>query len=295
MAKDTSPISCLTNEKVYVKFVPKENAMAGNNPKHILYGGMAESSTRTYVVPMLRSGQLKDVLTKNEKAFLESYLGLEDNALSVYNLENNFWKKFKVTVRKDGETLKLSDGMDYIRYKVLLANSELIAPSMQALEDRPKSTYEFVLVKENETINADKARLDSRKLAYKVWGKLDEDADTLRVIIETIGRQPVSSATSLEEMNIMVEKLIDKDPKHFLRVAEDEFLPTKVLIRNGIEAGVIINRGGQLYMRDNNEPLCENGEPTLNVAAGYLNMPKHQNTKLLIEDKVKEYKANLKK
>jgi hypothetical protein len=48
-------------------------------------------------------------------------------------------------------------------------------------------------------------------------------------------------------------------------------------------------------MRDNNEPLCEKGEPTLNVAAGYLNMPTHQNTKLLIEDKVKEYKANLKK
>jgi hypothetical protein len=295
MAKEEKMISCLSNETVSVKFIPKENAMAGNDPRHVLYGGMAESSTRTYVVPMLRSGQLKDVLTKDEKAFLEAYLGLEDNALSVYNIENNFWKKFKVTVKKDGETLKLSDGMDYIRYKVLLANSDLIAPSMQALEDHPKSTYEFVLVRENEALDADKNRIDARKLAYKVWGKLDSDADTLRVIIETIGRQPISSATTLGDLNVMVEKMIDKDPKHFLRVAEDEYLPTKVLIRNGIEAGVIVNRGGQLYMRDNNEPLCENGEPTLNVAAGYLNMPKNQNTKLLIEDKVKEYKNNLKK
>lgn len=295
MAKEEKMISCLTNERVLIKFVPKENAMAGNNPKHLLYGGMAESSTRTYVVPMLRSGQLKDVLTKNEKAFLEAYLGLEDNALSVYNIENNFWKKFKVTVRKEGESLNLSDGMDYIKYKVLLANSDLIAPSMQALEDFPKSTYEFVLVRENEKIDASKARVDAKKQAYKVLGKLENDGDTLRVIIETIKRQPVSSSTTIDVLNVMAEELVDADPKHFLKVAEDEYLPTKVLIRNGIEAGVILNRGGQLYMRDNNEPLCENGEPTLNVAAGYLNMPKHQNTKLLIEDKVKEYKETLKK
>lgn len=295
MANKENLISCLSNETVLIKFVPKENAMAGNDPRHVLFGGMAESSTRTYVVPMLRSGQLKDVLTKSEKDFLENYLGLENNALSVYNIDNNFWKKFKVTVRKDGETLKLSDAMDYIRYKVLLANTDLIAESMQVLEDKPKSTYEFVLVRENERLNATKGKVDAKKEAYKVWGKIDNDADTLRVIIETIKRQAVSSQASIDELNVMVEQLVESDPKHFLRVAEDEFLPTKVLIRNGIEAGVIVNRGGQLFMRDNNEPLCENGEPTLNVAAGYLNMPKHQQVKLFIQDKVKEYKENLKK
>ena len=295
MAKDEKMISCLSKDRVLIKFVPRENAMAGNDPKHVLYGGMAETSTRTYVVPMLRSGQLKDVLTKDEKSFLESYLGLEDNALSVYNVENNFWKKFKVTVRKEGDSLDLSDGMDYIRYKVLCANSDLIAPSMQALEDRPKSTYEFVLIKESESVGASKAKIDTKKEAYKVWGKIDDKADMLRVIIETLTRKPVSSAASVDTLNVTVESLIEKDPKMFLKVANDEYLPTKVLIRNGIEAGVILNRGGQLYMRDNNEPLCEKGEPTLNVAAGYLNMPTHQNTKLLIEDKGKEYKANLKK
>lgn len=295
MAKDEKMISCLSKDRVLIKFVPKENAMAGNDPKHVLYGGMAETSTRTYVAPMLRSGQLKDVLTKDEKSFLESYLGLEDNALSVYNIENNFWKKFKVTVRKEGDSLDLSDGMDYIRYKVLLANTDLIAPSLQALEDRPKSTYEFVLIKESESVGATKAKIDTKKEAYKVWGKIDDKADMLRVIIETLTRKPVSSAASVDTLNVTVEGLIEKDPKMFLKVANDEYLPTKVLIRNGIEAGVIINRGGQLYMRDNNEPLCENGEPTLNVAAGYLNMPKYQNTKLFIEDKVKEYKENLKK
>jgi hypothetical protein len=47
MAKEEKLISCLSKERVLIKFVPRENAMAGNDPKHVLYGGMAETSTRT--------------------------------------------------------------------------------------------------------------------------------------------------------------------------------------------------------------------------------------------------------
>jgi hypothetical protein len=93
-------VSCLKNEKVIIKHIPRENSMVGNNPKHVLYGGMAEGSTRTYVVPMLRNGQLVDVLTKDEKDFLEYYMGLEDNALSVHKVNDNFWKKQKVVLKK---------------------------------------------------------------------------------------------------------------------------------------------------------------------------------------------------
>ena len=293
MAKEEKLINCLTNEKVIVRFVPRENAMIGNNPKHVLYGGMAETSTRTYVVPQLRSGQLVDVLTKSEKAFLESYLGLEDDALSVYRTENNFWKKFKVILNKEDNVLDLSQGMDYIKYKVLLANKNLIAPNMQTLMDYPKATYEFVLIKESENESTAKMRIDSKKEAYKVWGKIDTDVDTMRVIVESLTRRPTSSSIGAEGLNKKIEELIDHDAKTFLKVAQDEYLPTKVLIRNAIEAGVINNRGGQLFMRDTNEPLCENGEPTMSVASAYLNMPKHNELKLLIEAKVEQYKKNL--
>lgn len=65
-------------------------------------------------------------------------------------------------------------------------------------------------------------------------------------------------------------------------------LKTKVLIKKSIEAGLISNRGNFLYLRSDNTPLCElNEEPTLNIAAKYLNSPKHQDIKFTLEAKTK--------
>ena len=289
-------INCLTNERVIVRFVPKENAMAGNNPRHAVYGGMADTSTRTYVVPQLRSGQLVDVLTKNEKAFLEHYLGMEDNALSVHKTEKNFWKSFKVILHKHDNILDLSQPMDYIKYKVLKANTNLIAPNLQAVQDLPKATYEYVLIKDSENVNAGLTKMDAKKRAYAIYGKIENDKDTMRVIVEALTRRPVSDTTTRDALAVEIDKLIDSNVKDFLRVAEDQLLPTKVLIRNAIEAGVIANRDGRLYLREANGdmPLCNNGEPTMSVAATYLNEPKHSETKMLIEAKVNQYKEKAK-
>ena len=83
-------VSCLRDEKICVRYVPRQSHMV-TDPKHILYGGMAETAIMTVSVPRLRSGVFADVLTKAEKAFLEQCLGLEEGALNVYNRENNFW------------------------------------------------------------------------------------------------------------------------------------------------------------------------------------------------------------
>lgn len=64
----------LRNERVIVKHVPKESALI-HNPKHINYGGMSEEASRWFTVPMLKSGQLVDVLTKTEKSYLEKAMG----------------------------------------------------------------------------------------------------------------------------------------------------------------------------------------------------------------------------
>lgn len=290
--KDEQLVSCLKNEKVVVKHIPRENSMVGNNPKHVLYGGMSEDSTRTYVVPQLRNGQLVDVLTKDEKDFLEEYLGLEDNALSVYNIENNFWKKQKVILRKDGNILDLSNPTDYIKYKILLHNSNVIAPNLESLQTNPKATYEYVMIREEEENKVNRRRIDATKEAYKEYGKIEDDRDILRVVIETLTAAPVAATMTLDSMVSKVDELIQHDAKMFLKVVKDPYLSTKVLIRNAIEAGVIVNRAGQLYLRDGGTPLCEKGEATLSVASAYLNEPKNQELRFTIEAKVNQYKES---
>lgn len=291
---DKQLVNCLRNERIIVRHVPKLTGMWGNNPKHILAGGMAEGAVRTFVVPRLSSGIFVNVLTDNEKAFLEEIMGLEYNALSVFKKVDNFWDDSndnginKVRLTKQDNYFNLADPEDYIRYKILLANKDFIAPSLQVLQDTPKATYQFVIISENEEVNMARKNMSTTMVCYKEFGKIENDIDTLRVIIETIDGRPTSQNAKLEFLQTRVNELIQTDSKIFLKVITDPLLSTKVLIKKSIEAGLISNRGNYLYIRKDNTPLCENNEePTLNIAAKYLNSPKHQEVKFSLEAALK--------
>ena len=288
VAVDEPIVNCLRNERVIIKHVPKETGIV-RDPKHILYGGMAEGAVRWLTVPRLTSGMYVNVLTNAEKACLEEVMGLEYNALSIYNKVDNFWDNYQVRLTKQDNFLNLADPDDYIKYKVLLANKDLIAPSLQDLEDHPKATYQFVIIHENEESQASKKKMNATMQAYMEFGKIQENADILRTIIETIDGRPTSKNSKIEFLQEKVGKLIQADARLFVRVATDPLLSTKVLIKKAIEGGLISNRGGMLYLKADGTPLCEdNEEPTLNIAAKYLNMPKHQELKFAIEAKLKK-------
>ena len=288
VAVDEPIVNCLRNERVIVKHVPKETGIV-RDPKHILYGGMAEGAVRWLTVPRLTSGMYVNVLTNAEKACLEEVMGLEYNALSIYNKVDNFWDNYQVRLTKQDNILNLSDPDDYIKYKVLLINKDIVAPSLQDLEDHPKATYQFVIIHENEESQASKKKMNATMQAYMEFGKIQENADILRTIIETIDGRPTSKNSKIEFLQEKVGKLIQADAKLFVRVATDPLLSTKVLIKKAIEGGLISNRGGMLYLKADGTPLCEdNEEPTLNIAAKYLNMPKHQELKFAIEAKLKK-------
>lgn len=287
-------VSCLRNERVIVRHIPKERGMV-TNPKHILFGGMAENATRTFVVPRLSSGMFVNVLTDSEKAFLEEIMGLEYNALSIYKKVDNFWDDSnengisRVRLTKQDNYLNLADPEDYIRYKILLANKDYIAPSLQALEDTPKVSYQFVIISEGAETQSAKDNMSATMKCYKEFGKIENDVDVLRTIIETIDGRPTAPTVKLEFLQTKANQLIQADSKIFLRVITDPMLSTKVLIKKSIEAGLIANRGNYLYLRSDNTPLCENNEePTLNIAAKYLNSPKHQDIKFALEAKLKQ-------
>ena len=286
-------VNCLRNEKVNVRFIAKARGMV-TDPRHVLFGGMAAGSKVQYTVPLLRSGGFADVLTKDEKKYLEYKLGLETNALSVHNRTNNFWDDAnehgigRVTLVKGDNPLDLSKPIDYIKYKILLANKDNVAPSIQALRDKPKATYRFVIINENDTAKAATAKVSLKAQAYMEFGKLNEDKDKMRVIIETIDGRPTSEDSKIEYLQGKIGELIESNTKIFLSVIRDPLLPNKVLIKKAIEAGIIAKRGNYLYLKDGNSPLCDNGqEPTLNIAAKYLDFPKNQEIKLSIEAKLK--------
>lgn len=290
----SEPVNCLRNEKVIVRFIPRPSMMV-QNPKHVLYGGMAENAIRAFVVPRYSStGSFVNVLTNNEKAFLEKAMGLEYNALSVYRKKDNFWDDSnpmgigRVILHKQDNYLDLSIPEDYIKYKILLANKDYIASSLQELEDRPKATYQFVIINENAEAHQNLNKMDTIKRCYMEYGKIENDFDTLRVVVELISGRPISSKVKLDYLQGKVNEYIQSDPRRFLATVKDELLPAKVLIKKCVEAGLIGMKNDAYYLREDNSPLCEiNENSTLNNAAKYISSVKRQELKYSLEAKLK--------
>lgn len=288
-------VNCLRNERVVVRFVPRETAMV-HNKNHILYGGMAETATRNFVVPRLTStGLYKNILTDDEKDYLEYVMGLEPNSLSIYRKNNNFWDDSnesgigRVTLHKQDNYLDLSNPADYIKYKILLANKDQIAPSLEELEERPKATYQFVIISENAETKSNLSRMEATAQCYMEFGAVKNEKDTLRVIIELLEKRPTTPQVKLDWLQNKINDYIQRDPRKFLSIITDNLLPAKVLIKRGQEAGLISWRNNLYYLRQDNSPLCEMGEEsTLTNAARYITSPKHQEIKYLLEAKLKE-------
>lgn len=284
-------ISCLRNERVIARFIPRESSMVPN-PKHVFYGSMADNAVRILTVPILESsGAFVNVLTNDEKNFLEEVMGLDNNALSVYLRENNFWSNFRVRLIKGDNFFNLSNPEEYIKYKVLLANKDRIAPSIAAMQDSPKVTYEYVIIAENEESKESNKQLSASMEAFMILGKIQDEKDLMKFVAETMTGRPISAKATLDFIKGEIYKVIQSNAKTFITVANDPWLRTKVLITQCVEHGIVRKRGDFYYLTADNSPLCEASEdPTINVAAKYLCTPKRQEIKFTLEAKLKSLK-----
>lgn len=287
---NSEPINCLRNERVVVRFIKKPHPLV-KDANHIASGGLIEGGKRTFSLPTLSSGNYKNCLTNNEKNYLEVALGLEKNALSIYNKIDNFWESgsgnAEITLSKEDTYLDLSKPTDYIIYKMLLANSDYICPSLRELQNNPKASYQYVLVNENDEARVADDEMNVTQRCYMLFGKYSEDADTLRTLLEMVQNRTIDDNTKIEFLRQQVNNEIKMNPKLFLSVINDEYLDAKVVIRRAAKNGIVSKRGVFYYLTEDNSPLCEGHEdPTLDNAARYLTNPKRNDLYIKIQAKL---------
>lgn len=281
-------INPLRNVKVEVKLVNRATPIVNSaDKKHPLSGGMADGAVRRYCVPTQRNGQKVNVLTNNEKAFFEQLFGLEPGAMNATKKTDNYWDDIEVTLRKYGNVLDLSDPLDYIKYKVLLANKDRICPSIKDLRDNRLFTYDFVICNEEDEVEDAQNSMSLTMKCYKEYGKIEEEKTLLRTIIETMDNNRIASNTKLALLQKRANELIQRDPKLFYATITDDLLRFKALIKDSFDAGYIVMRDTFYYLRDGNIPLCGNNEnPTLVNAAKFLANPKNADVLFALQEKL---------
>lgn len=280
--KEVENTFTLPNEVVIVKYIKRKRGLAANvDDNHVISGGMLSGSKKKFCAALTRTGKVANVLTSEEKAFLEKELnGIN---LSVYG---DFWSTFYVSLWKDdaNNRFDLSDPMDYVSVKLLESLKNDIAPSWDSRNQ--KGTYQFVITRAEEEFKEKKAKLDSKKQAWKIYGKIEDDREKLIGILKLLTNQPISVDSKLDWIQGKVEEHLDKAPYSFLSIVTDKSFDTKVLINKAVDSRIII-RNSNKYETVDGLQLCENKEiPSFDNAVKYLDNPKNQEVRSLLEARV---------
>lgn len=277
----------LPNEKITIRFIKRNKGLAADvNDNHVISGGMIEGATRKFCVPLLRNGGLKNVLTNEEKEFFENghFNGVK---MSIYS---DFWKTQYVSLEKLDTILDLSVPEDYLKYKILLAWDDVIAPTLQQYKLENKGTYQFYITKDGEELKDRSKKLDLIKAAWKEYYKLEDNRDALVSIVYLMTGKKLSENSTMKFINTEVETLVDTRTKDFLALVEDPNFETKTLIALAENVGIVLKKNGK-YETVDGLTLAKQGEiASLVNAVKYLIDPKNHEVRDLIEARVKTSK-----
>jgi hypothetical protein len=277
----------LPNEKVTIKFIKRNKGLAADvGESHVISGGMIEGATRSFCVPLLRNGGLKNVLTAEEKEFLEKghFMGVN---LSIYS---DFWKTQNVVLEKLDTILDLSVPEDYLKYKILLAWDDVIAESLTKFKETNKGTYQFYMTRTGEELKDRSKKLDIIKSAWKEYYRIEDNRNVLISIIYLMSGKKVSENSTMKFINTEVETLVDTRTKDFLNLIEDPNFETKTLIALAESAGIVLKKNGK-YETVDGLTLAKQGEiASLANAVKYLIDPKNHEVRDLIQARVENTK-----
>ena len=284
-AKQKAKEFALPNEKVVVEFIKKQK---GNitNPKHVLFGGMAENAKR-HLVPRRSRDTFKyiQILSKDEQAYIENVLALGKDGLSIYKPENNYWDGVSIDLVKEGVPLDLSNPIDYLKYKMVLSYDDMVASSLAELKLRNKRTYQFVVVREGDRSNITVASYNIKKEAYKAAAQLETNIDHIREFLYLAGKRSAGDA-SVSKIKSMLATMVEDDPQRVVDIVTATDYATRALLSRAVLGGVVKDVNGKFSLEDG-VVLCAEGEvASLSNAIKFLSSTHNADIKKLIEAKL---------
>jgi hypothetical protein len=244
------PESCLKDEIIIVRLVEENHSMhipKGKNG-HLKF----EGSFTNYDVPLTKHGTLADVLTKNEREFLEGFLDSSrpKGWMSVYVQDaQNVWKgrnRYKVELGLEGIDLDMNNPMDFIKHAILKANTNDIAPSYDKRNDRQYIYYMENKKKEDE---GKVALIDVKIKASNLFAEISKSkAKTINVLM-VVFRGDINKVPNEMTENTAKATLfnyVDTNPVAFIDAVEDIDYSAKAMLYKAMRRGVI-NRSGFDY------------------------------------------------
>jgi hypothetical protein len=271
----------LEEKKIQVHPVVKATGFI--NQKNHKAAFLAPNAKNRFVTPIdKKTGKYKQILTLEEEKHLSELLYQD---LSINVRVDNFWDNFTVELGKNVEVKDLSEPIQFIEYKVLLVNKDYIAPDKKSSGN--KTTYKYYIndLESEAATNTDKILL--RERISDLFKELRKDRTKMIKLLEISGKkvsQTVSDSFLINEINnIYVENVPEYKQQTFVSMLTDGDFSIRALVQEAIQAGIIVKNKNK-YSLQGGDVLAHSQDALVK----FLKTKKNQETKLLIEEQIKE-------
>ncbi len=219
-------------------------------------------------------------LTKEEETEYEKKLGEVPGTLN--NRNDAFWSTLETRI-KTKTILDLSNPLDFLRYKYLSVYGKMICPSVLDQQKYPEAKY--VIHDEEHQAEIEASKIDWKMEASQAFYDLSEESK--KEMLTVFGRKNLSTA-SPALIKTTLFKLMEDDPKLFVKTVKDPNLKTRVFIERLIEESILTKERGMYKFGDD---ILATGLDDMVI---FLNSPKNAELVIAIRkklDKTKEDKA----
>lgn len=285
------------NKKIHIKpIIKKGKWLSETHSGNFMY----DNTNMSITVPLnIQTGQIIDPLTKEEREFFEnksiSGLAFNEGDLNIYKKTNhltgevNFWTMFEYRIHKNQgvldensvlDTLDLSKPMDYIKYKVLLANSlpgGVIAPSWDKRFDQ--GTYRLALMDAAVEDDLSANRADKLGKAWGYYSTIQNSRIKMHELVSVYWLENRKAIKPEDDANIEwlkkeISKIINENLDGFLNLIESNY-EEKLLIHTALRCGAL-RLNGKSFQTADGIPIGE----SLREAILYYRDERHNEAKL---------------
>ena len=251
--------------KVDYKYIPKR-VHGITNKNHVLYDGKLASSIDKFHCCRTADGRYVLRLSAKEKMWVQKELGISAVDLNTNIPNNPYLQALFTEMPKAGLMLDISKAKDLLIDRLLQGYSNVIAPDIASKKN--KASYRYVRVFEEDELEVELAASDTRKVAYKLLGKLEESREQMIMYLLNEGKKLHPSIND-RTLRGDVNKRMELSHGKFVASLEDPLFLEKGMLNMGVIVGVIDFKSN-LYFYEG-QPLALETEPaTLINAALYL-------------------------